>query len=852
MKKQGFGIAKKLFIISVFTVVSTLFVTFSTVLSSNNRVHEILLGDNIVTAVSYKESILDGLRLSSLNIANMLSVNDNLISAISTGNETIIGSIIYDLKSEFVDILDFDFLVITNVNGRVLFSTYEDNIGQRLDDRTSIEYALRGEIYNDIEINGQHYMNVLAAIPIYTQGDFNVNIGTLSVGYNITSESFVDRIYNQIGAEVTIFNHAGRRLMSSIKIDGERIVNTYLESHVYDYVFEQGLDYRGFATILGKPYYTYYRPFFNGMGDPIGAFFVGQSIGHINNAVFNQVLVSSIISIAFSTILIILTYRFNKKNIVNPIKQMVKTLNQISDGNINIKTEEIKTKNEIKDLQNATIQMTKTIFSIMKDLETITEEVKNGSLKVSIKHDKYYGFYKKLVINVNEMIGISAKDQEKVINVLEGFSIGDFSIPLDDFRGDKRIYNTVIHNLRMNLVDISNQIDTLVENAILGNLNTDTDIDIAYQQGVWLKNLENLKNFVGIILPNMYEASNVIENMSSGAFDLQMKGDYNGIFNDIKNTINSTQENIYTYVIELSKVLDIMSDNDFTPLIKIKYKGIFNKIKESTNTLILKLNDIVEEMSDNANDILVVANLLSQTSISVATGATEQSRLVEGLNEFVEDLSNQVIKNVENTHEVSKLSRESLRNAKDGNRNMNITLEAINEINEAAIHISDFLKVIGAISRQTTLLALNASVEAARAGVHGRGFAVVAQEVSDLAEKSNKASKESRRRLSDILEKIEQGKKYTEDTSKSFETVLQNVENMNIFIQDIEEKSKEQSSILKEISIWVNEISSVVSHNTAISEEAAASSQELNSKAEIIRASVEKYKLLKHIEEDSY
>ena len=105
----------------------------------------------------------------------------------------------------------------------------------------------------------------------------------------------------------------------------------------------------------------------------------------------------------------------------------------------------------------------------------------------------------------------------------------------------------------------------------------------------------------------------------------------------------------------------------------------------------------------------------------------------------------------------NKLIHEVGEEAKNGNEQMHNMIDAMNDINTSSHNISKVIKVIDDIAFQTNILALNATVEAARAGAHGKGFAVVAEEVKNLAEKSAAAANETAEMIQSSIDKVEEG-----------------------------------------------------------------------------------------------
>jgi len=216
---------------------------------------------------------------------------------------------------------------------------------------------------------------------------------------------------------------------------------------------------------------------------------------------------------------------------------------------------------------------------------------------------------------------------------------------------------------------------------------------------------------------------------------------------------------------------------------------------------------------------------------------------VQELNASITIISQQTQQNAQNADEASQISLKSTQDAEAGNVAMKQLLESMAKIKESSNDISFINQTIRDIAFQTKLLALNASVESARAGEHGRGFSVVAEEVRNLAGRSQNAVTETAALINDSIERTDTGGEIAETTAVSLGEVVASADNLLKIINDISAASKEQSDAVNKIGIGIEQISQVVQSNASVSEETAASAEELNSQAEILRSSVAYFKL---------
>jgi methyl-accepting chemotaxis protein len=177
----------------------------------------------------------------------------------------------------------------------------------------------------------------------------------------------------------------------------------------------------------------------------------------------------------------------------------------------------------------------------------------------------------------------------------------------------------------------------------------------------------------------------------------------------------------------------------------------------------------------------------------------------------------------------------------------------VKELGERSAEIGSIVEVIDDIAEQTNLLALNAAIEAARAGEHGKGFAVVADEVRRLAERSSKATKEISQLITAVqngtaeavaamnegTQEVEEGSKLALDAGKSLADILTAVEATNNQVQMISSAAQQMTASSTAVVKSTDNISSISEENAAAAEEVSASTEEMSVQVEDMAASAE-------------
>lgn len=257
---------------------------------------------------------------------------------------------------------------------------------------------------------------------------------------------------------------------------------------------------------------------------------------------------------------------------------------------------------------------------------------------------------------------------------------------------------------------------------------------------------------------------------------------------------------------------------------------------ESLNDLLAQVNAAVEQVSSGSSQV-------SQSSQSLSQGAAEQASSLEEITSSLAEINSQSTRNAENATEANALAKAAMESAESGNAQMSNLMEAMDKINTSADETKKVVKVIDDIAFQINLLALNANVEAARAGKYGKGFAVVADEVRNLAVRSAEAVKETTEMVEISTSNIDEGTKAAELTAGQLEEILTGSAKVAEFLGEIALASKEQAQGVQQINGGLEQIDQVTQSNTASAEEGASAAEELAAQATQLQGMVSRFKL---------
>ena len=240
---------------------------------------------------------------------------------------------------------------------------------------------------------------------------------------------------------------------------------------------------------------------------------------------------------------------------------------------------------------------------------------------------------------------------------------------------------------------------------------------------------------------------------------------------------------------------------------------------------------LVSEIIDISSSFVSASKQIADGAQVLAHGSTQQAATVEELLSSVCEITEKTKANEKMAEKAAKLAGSIKNSAEEGTRHMDKMIVAVNEINEASHSISKVIKTIDDIAFQTNILALNASVEAARAGSAGKGFAVVAEEVRNLAAKSAEAAKDTAGIIENSIDKAQLGKRIAGETAASLKEIAVGINESSQLIGEIANLSAEQSTGIGQLNSGIDQVSHVIQQNSATAEQSAASAEEMSAQA---------------------
>jgi len=658
----------------------------------------------------------------------------------------------------------------------------------------------------------------------------------------------VDQVQGLVGGAATVFqvydDHAIRIATNVISQDGERAVGTRLTEDVFDYSVVGGETFYGSRDLFEIRYVTAYEPIRNSNGEVIGILFVGTKEAETLDVVRNSIRQTVIGEHGYMKVIdgngnVIVHPRSEGENWAD--RDFVQTIIAEKEGILYHTVDG----NEIIDVYTYFEPLDWHIVSraYLADFTGPINTIRDTLIAVILSS---------IIVGavVAILFGRSISEPlQQVVLMIKDLRNGHLSARLNIDRKDEigimaKTMDEFAENLQTNIVA---NIKRLANGEYVEEIEIQDDRD-------------EIRPAIRMMMESLDHLHKETLRMTDAAWagDLKIRGDekaFHGSYRRIIAGFNKTLERITEPVNEAMRLAGYYAAGDFTARFDpdIPVAGEFIAYRDALNTIGIELSRLMKLITEELYEGISVISSASSEIIAVTSHLSSESsqtvRIVDETTDAVESVRIQTERANQKTREVTEKAMKTSFVSKDGQRSIQEILDGMNQIrrqmdvigtnvvklSEQSNAVGEIIATVTDISEQSNLLAVNASIEAAKAGEFGKGFAVVADEIHNLAEQSKQATSHIRTILTDIqrgvsgtVVSVDRGSASVEDTVG---LTAQAREAIEVLASAVADSSKEAYEIADSIAEQASGMDRI-SHAMEKIQEAARKNLENTQKAE--------------------
>ncbi len=427
-----------------------------------------------------------------------------------------------------------------------------------------------------------------------------------------------------------------------------------------------------------------------------------------------------------------------------------------------------------------------------------------------------------------------------VCGLIERMSKGDLNIEVadDGARDETGQMVRATAEIARTLKAVAKDLRDMIDAARVGALSVRADA--AQHQGEFALLVQGANDLVEALTQPLFEVAGVMARLASGDVRGRMTGAYEGDLRALKGNVNRSLDALVALLDEISGFAGAMAEGDLTRSIDGSYQGDFAAIKVNLNKAVEQLNAVLRKVGGSTEDVANSANETTAAAIDVSRQAASQMTTLADVSNAIEQTVAAIAEIARSAERGSALGRSAAATAEDGRAKLTRLTDAVDSIAAKNTRISQISDLIASIADKTYVLALNAGLEAVRAGDHGRGFGLIAHKITTLAEEVAGATRDIRGLVDEATGSVKSGVAAAGEARTSIDKIVDTSRESGQTVQTIAAAIDEQNAMAHLLKERVLHLQMVGQATAGAAEEISATMASLTSMAKELKAEADR------------